>query len=607
MSKNNRMKHILSFILPAIFAIMPYDVHAQSDTTETLEYEFQIEGNRRLFLRDANKITIWPQTKDSVVQMTRIQYTTLPTPTAITIEPRLIPAAKINVEEKLGYLYRGYIRAGWGSYNTTPVDFYFTDGRSKKGTYGLHYQLLRGDGVVLDDADSIPDRYSNNRAEAWGKWFFKKTQLLGKFNWERNVTHWYGVDLKNEYSGPSFDSLNFDQRMNTFGGGLSYLSYQRDTGEFNFNAEAGLRNTRDINNNSETHFNVLAHGRMLKDSTLFQADVGVNYNTFDFFGPQLNGKDQNYYNSVGLDTSFMSRNSENAIIKVVPSASTTWKGLRAKVGAGIYFDVRGEQKGHFYPLAEVSYSILRGTIVPFAGIKGNMEPTTYLSLYRQNPFIQSFPKLNNLNNKLDAYVGIGGAISQSLSYKAGFNYRRYGNFAYFINDSITSVNAGYYSWGNVFSVVYEDLTSYNIYGELALYAGEKWKANARADFFKYTTDSSTYAWHQPGMRIMANGQYNLKNKFIISTDIFYIGTRWAKSTVPVFVYEEINKVEQAGHTSYEYKLKGFLDANFRVEYRYNKRLSAWVQLNNAFGLKYQRWGNYPVQQLMATLGATYAF
>jgi hypothetical protein len=600
------MKHILTIALLVLLTAVQDHMHAQSDSTKTLEYEFQIEGNRRLFLRDANKVTIWPQTKDSVVQMTRIQYTTLPTPTAITIEPRLIPAAKINVEEKLPYLYRGYIRGGWGSYNTTPVDFYYTDGRSKKGTYGVHYQLLRGDGVVLDDEDSIPDRYSNNRAEAWGKWFFKKTQLLGKFNWERNVTHWYGIDLKNEYQGPSFDSLNFNQRMNTLGGGLSYLSYQRDTGDFNFNAEVAMRNTKDISNNSETHFDMLAHGRMLKDSTLYQADVGVNYNTFDFFGPQLNGNDFNYYTSAG-DSVFTNRTSENAIIKIVPSASTTWKGLRAKVGAGIYFDVRGEQKGHFYPQAEVSYSILRGTIVPFAGITGNMEPTTYLSLYRQNPFIQNFPKLNNLNNKLDAYAGIGGAISLSLSYKAGFNYRRYGNFAYFINDSITSVNADYYSWGNVFTVVYEDLTSYNLYGELALYAGEKWKANARADFFKYTTDSSSYAWHQPGLRIMANGQYNLKDKFIISTDIFYIGSRWAKSNVPVYGYDEINVVEREGRTSYEYKLKGFLDANFRVEYRYNKRLSAWVQLNNAFGLKYQRWGNYPVQQLMATLGATYAF
>ncbi|MFM7233501.1 MAG: hypothetical protein ACKOZM_02845, partial [Flavobacteriales bacterium] len=153
------MKHHLTILLLVLFTAVQDNLRAQSDTTKTLEYEFQIEGNRRLFLRDANKVSIWPQTKDSVVQMTRIQYTTLPTPTAITIEPRLIPAAKINVEEKLPYLYRGYIRAGWGSYNTTPVDFYYTDGRSKKGTFGLHYQLLRGDGVVLDDEDTIPDSY----------------------------------------------------------------------------------------------------------------------------------------------------------------------------------------------------------------------------------------------------------------------------------------------------------------------------------------------------------------------------------------------------------------------------------------------------------------
>jgi hypothetical protein len=64
---------------------------------------------------------------------------------------------------------------------------------------------------------------------------------------------------------------------------------------------------------------------------------------------------------------------------------------------------------------------------------------------------------------------------------------------------------------------------------------------------------------------------------------------------------------QDGYVSYEYKLKGFLDANFKVEYRYNKRLSAWVQFNNTLALKYQRWGGYQAQQFLATLGATYSF
>ena len=575
---------------------------AQSDT---MSYDFEFLGNRRLFLRDANKISIWPQTKDSVVQMTKIQYTTLPTPKAITIEPTPIPAAKINVEEKLGYLYRGYIKAGYGTYNTIPVDFYYTDGRSKKGTYGVHYQMLRGDGVPLDDQDSIPDRYSDNRAEAWGKWFFKKTQLLGKFNWERNTTHWYGVDLKNNYEGPVFDSLLFNQRMNTYGGGLSFLTYQRDTGDFNFNAEMALRNSQDIFKNNETNFDILLHGRMLQDSNLYSMDVGLNYNKFKFDGPKLDGSNLNLEH-VGYDPDdnlFRNRSWDNAIIKFVPTASTTWKDLRAKVGAGIYIEARGDQQGHFYPLAEVSYNMLNGVIVPYAGIRGSTEPTTYLSLYRQNPFIQSFPKLKNQNNKLDAYLGISGAISHALSYSVGFNYKEYGNFAYFINDTLTFPTNQYYSWGNIFTVLYDNLNVYNFHGELAVYSGEKWKANIRGDFMKYETDRELHAWHQPALKFLANGQYNLKNKFIIGTDIFYIGSRYARTTV----FNIGEKQEKEGEIINVVKLKGFVDANFKVEYRYNKRLSAWTQFNNAFALKYQRWGGYNNQQFLAMLGATYAF
>jgi hypothetical protein len=577
---------------------------AQTDTT--INYDFTVPGNRRLFLRDANKISIWPQTKDSVVQMTKIQYTTLPTPKAITIEPLPIPAAKINVDEKLGYLYRGYIKAGYGTYNTIPVDFYFTDGRSKKGTYGIHYQLLRGDGVPLDDADSIPDRYSDNRLEAWGKWFFKKTQLIGKMNWERNVTHWYGVDLKNNFAeGPVFDSLNFDQRVNTIGGGLQFLTYQRDTGDFNFNAEMSLRNTTDIFKNSETNFDILVHGRMLEENNLYSMDVGVNYNKFKFDGPKLDGSNLDLQHA-GFDPDdniFRDRSWDNAIIKFIPTASTTWRDLRAKVGAGIYIEARGDQQGHFYPLAEVSYNILKGLIVPYAGLSGSTEPTTYLSLYRQNPFIQSFPKLKNLNNKLDAYAGVGGAISHAVSYNVGFNYREFANFAYFINDTLTFADAGYYSWGNVFTVLYDNLTSYNFHGELAIYSGEKWKANIRGDYFKYETGREEKAWHQPSFKLLANGQYNMKNKFIIGTDIFYIGSRFAKSTV---TYED-SQLLDTGEAIKITKLKGFLDANFKIEYRYNKRLSAWTQFNNAFALKYQRWGGFNNQQFLAMLGATYAF
>lgn len=582
-----------SFLLILVSAVVVGNLHAQID--KEINYDATFEGSRRLYLRDANKISVVPQTKDSVMQMTAIQYTTIPTPKTVVIEPKLIPAAKINVDERLGYLYKGYIKAGYGSYNTLPVDFYYSDGRSKKGSYGVHYKLLRGDGVPLDDKDSIPDSYSDNQAEVWGKWFFKRTQLLGSVNWERSVNHWYGVDMKNNYDGPRLDQMDMKQRMNTFGGDISYLTYARDTGEFNFEGKMGLRGTQDIFNNRETNFDLLIHGRSLRESTLYSMDVGFNYNAFNFFGPDMLG------NGFMDDSYFKERNWDNMVLKFQPMASTTWKGLRAKVGAGIYVEGRGSNPGHFYPLAEVSYNLFDGIVVPYAGVRGSTEPVTYLSLYKENPFIQTFPDLKNLNNKLDVYAGIGGSISSTVSYSAGINYFEWGNFHYFMNDSITSIENNYFTHGNVFTVLYDDLKAMNFHGELAIFGGEKWKTNIRGDYYTYTTDFQEHAWHQPSLRFMANAQYNMRNKFIIGADLFYVGSRWAKSTVPV------NGIEMLADGSYQYKLKGFLDANFKVEYRYNKRLSAWVQFNNALAMKYQRWAAYPNQRFLALMGAAYSF
>ena len=601
-------KHISNMIKQShmvvlfVFLMGSIGVVAQIDTT--LDYTTTFHGDRQLFLRDANKLLVSPLTKDSVVKMTAIQYSTLPTPKVVLIEPALIPVAKINVEEKLPYLYRGYVKAGYGTYNTLPLDFYFTDGRSKKGTFGVHYKLLRGDGVKLDDADSIPDRYSDNQLELWGKWLFTKTQLLANASWDRNLTHWYGVDVKNDYEGPNFDSLTFKQVMNTYKGGVSFLSYQRDTGDYNYRGDIQFRRSNDFINNKEINLDVLLHCRRLVDSTLFAVDFGVNYNQFNFQGPRLDGTNVNLFDEFAYsasDRTYEDRNTDNAIIKLIPTAATTWRDLRAKVGLGIFLEGRSSQPGHFYPMAEASYNILDGIIVPYAGIRGSTEPTTYYSLYQQNPFVQSFPRLKNKNNRIDAYGGVGGAISRTVSYNIGVNYQEFSNFAYFINDTLSFSNAGFYSWGNMFTVLYDDLTAFNFHGELAVYAGEKWKANVRADYFSYNAGNQAHPWNQPNLKVLANGQYSLKNKFIVNLDVFYIGDRWARSLAP------IHGIEPVEGNTYDHILKGFADVNLKVEYRYNKRLGAWVAMNNALAMKYQRYSGFPTQTFVAMMGASYSF
>ena len=87
----------------------------------------------------------------------------------------------------------------------------------------------------------------------------------------------------------------------------------------------------------------------------------------------------------------------------------------------------------------------------------------------------------------------------------------------------------------------------------------------------------------------------------MNLDVFYIGDRWARSLAPV------HGIEPADGKVYDHVLKGFADVNLKVEYRYNKRLGAWVAMNNALAMKYQRYSGYPTQTFVAMMGASYSF
>ncbi|MFN8699584.1 MAG: hypothetical protein ACK500_12315 [Flavobacteriales bacterium] len=580
----------VAVLLTACAIVFAHPMMAQRDTVLTQSAEF--EGERKLFLRDANKLPNDAVIREQVSQMTTIKYSTLPTRKIATIEPQLIQAARVNVDEKLAKLYRGYIKAGYGSYFTPLVDAYYTDGRSRRGEWGLHYQhLSSAGGVTPNDEDTIDDHFSENRAELWGKHFFRKAVLNGNLNWERNMAHWYGFNnalFDASDARLAMDSLR--QRVNTFGGKVGYATFNRDSSDYNYSIDLSVRGTADLYDGKETNVDFVAKLSRLINTELFSGELGVNYNSFGYFGPDL-GPQGNILMDEGQ---FRNRRWDNSVIRLIPMAQTVWRDLRAKVGMGLYIEGRADNPGHFYPLAEVSYNLFDGIVVPFAGVRGSTEPTTYLSLYNENPFVMTFPDLKNRNNKLELYGGIGGAISRTVSYNVGVNHFTWANFAYFVNDSIASV-------GNRFAVVYDDLKALNVHGELAVYSGEKWKANIRGDYFHYTPGREARPWHQPELKIMASGQYNMSNKLIVGMDLFYLGTRWAKSNVAV---EGIDPQEDG---TYHVELKGFLDANLKVEYRYNKRLSGWVQMHNALASRYQRWNAFNNQRFLGLMGATYAF
>ncbi len=98
----------------------------------------------------------------------------------------------------------------------------------------------------------------------------------------------------------------------------------------------------------------------------------------------------------------------------------------------------------------------------------------------------------------------------------------------------------------------------------------------------------------------SRGYYNLFDKFLFNLDLnFEHGRRALVTTVDDEVTVENNQRIK--------KLEFIADINLGVEYRYNKRISAFLQFNNLASQGYQRWYNTPVQRFQVLGGVTFRF
>jgi hypothetical protein len=578
------------YILSILISVVSFEfIHSQ----DTLEGSASFVGDLKLFLRDANKISSQPYILNPLKESEFVvQYKMLPTRTIATTSPTVIQGGAFPLEKKLLKLQHGSFDLAFGSYLTPRVNLYYTDGRSKKGDYGIwmHHQSSNADINLFENRD-IPTTYSENYARIWGKRFIKSKVLSGNVDWKRDMNHWYGIDSLQLDSFADFSTLK--QIMSRYHAELGLATFDKDSADLNWWGKTAYTLGLNQIGGSEHVVNFNAGGSKRINTELFSVDFGLSYNRFNVNAVNWS---RDIPNSTvdGSYTSQENRYFDNAVIKLIPSAQTVWKELRAKVGMGLYVQSYGQRRAFFYPLAEVSYNFLDGLIVPYAGIKGSLEHITYLSLQEKNPFIGVQPQLMNQDNKLQLFAGVNGTIARNVNYMTGFEMNRSQNFAFFVNDSL-------FSFGNQMGVEYGTLNYIRGKAELEVLGGSKWEAKLGGSYTYFETPDQDHAWHQPNLNIYGEGLYKLNEKLKFSLGAQYIGERWVKSYVPV-----LNQTPNPDQTYY-YKLKGYVDVNARVSFVYNNRLSAYVQANNAIAQKYAIWGGFPTQRIQAFMGATYSF
>lgn len=571
---DSKMKQFLTLIVVAISAV----AFGQPGVTITAT------GNRPV--EPAYRIAGSPQVVDTVVPTPVLQYPLLSLKYETTTEIDRINPAKIKTVDKLSQLYNSYVKVGVGTEFMPLGEVYFDSKRSRKYVYGAHLKHLSSFGDLPDYAPAQFDRTNLTLRGAINE---KRYTLDGNFHFGSQGLHYYGAP---DTLGLLRDSIA--QRYNDIGFGTSFSSHKKDSATVNWKVgidynnymskkplEAGREDWRA----RENFFGISSSGWYKLGKEVYAADVNIRYN-----GYKYGVLDSAYTNT--LDSGIVLN---NTVINLKPTITTRLKDNRfkAKVGMDLTFDIHNKTKVHIFPLAELKYSMFNDIFIPYVGLRGGLNQTTFKSLTNENEFLLANVNMLNEKTAIDFYGGIKGTLSKRMSFNLGASFARVQNMALFVTDTNFSI-------GNKFDVIFDTASVTTLSGSISYQMKEKLKVDAIANFYSYNLVNNSYAWNKPNLQVILRGSYNLFDKFLFTADIDVEQGRRA------LVYGPGEDVVLENN-QYVKTLNFITDFNLGVEYRYNKRISAFVQFNNITSQRYMRWYNAPVQSFQALGGVTFRF
>jgi hypothetical protein len=549
------------------------------------EPDVTVPGNGLRYVEPAYRMTESPKIIDTTIANPVIDFPLLALQFPTSIQLDTISPASIKTEQKLAQLYSTYVKLGIGTELMPLGEVYFDSKRTRKFLYGVHAKHLSSYGNFKDYA---PAQFDRTKLGLYGALNEKNYTLNGDLHYNNQGLHYYGWKIPTD----SVDRSTTAQRFQDIGGAFSFFSHKKDSATLNYRIGVEYNNFTSkkpsVDSLSdwrarENFFAIKANGFYKLGKEIYALDLGVRYNGYKF-------------GTLG-DTAFSSLDTgivlNNTIINFKPTISTYLfnNRFKAKIGVDIAIDAHLTTKAHIYPVAELKYSMFNDIFIPYVGIRGGLKQTTFKSLTAENEFVLPNVRMQNENTAIDFYGGIKGTLSKRISFNASASFARVQNKALFVTDTT-------YSVGNKFNLLFDTLNITTIEGSLSYQLNEKLKVDGIGRFYSYNLMNNTYAWNLPVWQAIVRGNYNLFDKFLINLDLNFEGGRKA------LVYQMEDGVTLENNQLA--KTLGLVaDVNLGLEYRYNKRISAFIQMNNIASQRYNRWYNHPVQIFQFMGGITF--
>ena len=529
-------------------------------------------------IKDAKKINHQPVINNVDKKAPNFTYSLTPQNQEYQFNPDTIDAVKIK-GEPLNKLYRAYLKAGMGSYLNNLGELHINSLRSRDFQWGLDVHHFASNGGIKD----LPDNYfSKQNLDLYAKKMLKNHVINAGFIFDREQINKYGINI------PLSDTPDIGQELlNDID--QNYLMYKGTAGIRSFISDSNLLNYK-------VNFNY--HNLSVKPSSTKENNFLMTSQFSKYFG-----KEKGY---VYLDFDYNKVSADSADIKanfiVKPSIDIEFKGEKWHLLAGFKMALENgdETRFYFFPNAEFKYNVVRNLIVPYIGVTGGIKRNSINSLRTENPFLYELPNLKNTRTNYDVYVGVRGLVSSNLSYNVSGGYKSVKDMVLYTSDMpLANQGINYNQYENVYQPVYDSVKVAHVSSQISYQREDKWNVMWRMNYNYYETLREAKAWNLPDFTSDVTLRYSLQDKIIAKSSITFMNSKYVKTS-------DVTQ-EEVAFGIYGRKIDPIVDFNVGLEYRFTKKVSAFLDVNNILSNNYEMWGNYQVQGINVLGGVTIAF
>ncbi|MFC2110440.1 hypothetical protein ACFLRU_02500 [Bacteroidota bacterium] len=474
-------------------------------------------------------------------------------------------------------IYPNYLKIGYGNYGTPLVETFLTrKNRAHEFDFMLYNKASNGGikGVALKNnylTTKIGLDYKNKqRYKTW----------TGSINYNRNMYNWYGLHKDTNFitvldaisEQQVYDNLFFKGEVLLKKGKLKKAIASVNTFSDKFKS-----------NEMNLFFNTKFEFPLKKNKILADASIEI-----------LNGEFKESYETIDKI------NYGQLTFGTAAYYPIQKENLFFSIGAKIKYNSDLEMnKSEFkvYPDLKIDYVLIDELFNIYGGVNGDLKQNTYRELVAMNPYASPTLKILPTDNSYNAYAGLKGKLSSRIHYNVKATYSNENNKALFrlnknLSDGTTTQDQGY-KYGNSFDIVYDDIKTLDLFGEISTEIIDNVHIGANAHIKSFDTTNEPHAWNLTTLNTTIFGDFSFQ-KWRFGTEFYFVGKR-----KDLLVNSDDSEIIQF--------LKPYADMNITANYQFTSRWNGFIDINNLFNQNYQRFANFNVQGFQIMAGFKYQF